>query len=138
MHGSPQRVGKRHALRELLTRHSSIPTDLWALYQFDAWEALGSDSRRVALLFGLVERLQYEPMSVYRAETAGNMEFMGWTRQATVLSAIYNVLAARAKGKSLKKNEMYPVPEVQKKRREPAPRSVKELDWSKMIGDLRG
>ena len=89
--------------------------------------------------FELIKRLRFEPMSMYRAELAGSEDFMGWTREASVLAAIFNVTAAGNKGKKLKKNEMYPVPEVKKKSKKmETPRSVKDLDWGKMLGDLGG
>ena len=86
----------------------------------------------------LIERLQWEPMSAYRAEVTGDETFIGWSRSTSVLSAIYNVEAAQAKGKKLKKDELYPVPKVKKqKRRQAVPKSVRELDWFSRIGNLR-
>ena len=113
--------------------------DLWALYRFDAWSAHGGSSRDVALAFGLIDRLRFEPMSMYRAEMAGNEDFMGWTRDSSILAAIYNATAAGNKGKKLTAKETYPVPEVKKQKKEmPVPRSVKEIDWGSTLGGLRG
>lgn len=102
------------------------------------WEELNGSSRRIDLVMGLIERLKFEPWSQYRADIAGDERFMGWTPEASVLAANYNVAAAGNKGKKLSKSELYPVPQVKKKTKRPVVTSVKELDWSKMMGDLGG
>lgn len=91
------------------------------------------------MIVGLIERLKWEPWSLYRADAAGDDRFIGWTPEASVGAANYNVNAAAAKGKKLSKKEAYPVPQVKKKTQKPdAPVPVKDLDWSKMMGGLGG
>lgn len=100
---------------------------------------LDGPSHRVALVLQLLERLKWEPMSQYRAEMAGSDEFIGWTKESTILAAIWNAVAAGNKGKKLTKKEHYPVPEVKKtKKKASKPTSVKDLDWAKMMGGLHG
>ena len=90
------------------------------------------------MAIALIDRLQWEPMSQFRASIAGTEDFIGWNREMTALAAIYNTSAGQAKGKKLKKSEHFPVPEVKKKKAaKPKPTaSVRELDWSKMMGDV--
>lgn len=97
----------------------------------------GDSSRKVTMAMALIDRLQWEPMSQFRASIAGTEDFIGWNREMTALAAIYNTSAGQAKGKKLKKSEHFPVPEVKKKVAKPKPTaSVRELDWSKMMGDV--
>lgn len=140
-YGSHVRVGKRDGIRQLLTDYPQIVVDLRALYTFDIFEALESDrSRPTAMALELINRLQWEPMSQYRAEIVGSEEMMGWDRNSTALSAIYNVLATKLKGKKLTEKQQYPVPKANKKKkkfgeRNPV-RSVKEINWAGMMGGL--
>lgn len=88
----------------------------------------------------LIGRLRFEPRSQYRGEVAGTEDIVGWDQNSTILSAIYNVLAATAKGKKLTKKDQYPVPEVKQTKKKFGARNpvkyVKDIDWASMMGGL--
>lgn len=89
------------------------------------------------MALALIDRLQWEPMSQFRASAAGTDDFIGWDRTTTALSQIYNVNAAQAAGKKLKKDQLYPVPEVKKaKAPKQTPTSVRELNWATLMGGV--
>lgn len=78
--------------------------DIFALYGIDPVEYLDTHDN-VDLIFILIERLAYEPMSLYRAEQLGDDSFIGWSadsnRLADLLDAVHfaAVTGAMQKGK---------------------------------------
>lgn len=109
-----------------------------ALYGFNARAAADTGTiHDVELAIELVGRLKHEPMSTFRADQAGTEDVIGWTPAVAALAAIYDALAAQAKGKKLKDSEKYPRPKI-RKTSEFRPKSVAELDWHQVMGGLRG
>ena len=78
--------------------------DIFALYGIDPVEYLDTHEN-VDLIFILIERLAYEPMSIYRAKQLGDDDFIGWSsdsnRLADLLDAVHfsAVTGAMQKGK---------------------------------------
>ena len=78
--------------------------DIFALYGIDPVEYLDTHEN-VDLIYILIERLAYEPMSLYRANQLGDEAFIGWSadsnRLADLLDAVHfaAVTGAMQKGK---------------------------------------
>ena len=50
----------------------------------------------VRLLVGLIERLPYEPRSMYRARSLGDDAWFGWTTEAALLAEMVDMQAFAA------------------------------------------
>lgn len=78
--------------------------DIFALYGIDPVDYL-EQHENVDLIYILIERLAYEPMSIYRAKQLGDDSFIGWSadsnRLADLLDAVHfaAVTGAMQKGK---------------------------------------
>lgn len=82
----------------------------------------------------LIDRLAFEPYSMMRAETMGDLRFFGWTPTTEATAAVFDatqrntVSRGNLKTKRVKKNELYPRPEVHGKHVvELKPKSVKDM-----------
>ena len=63
------------------------------LYRLTQTQALNQPS----LTLALVERLPYEPASMYRAKLLGGPQWLHWTHTNEQLAALYNVTVQHAK-----------------------------------------
>lgn len=75
----------------------------------------------VRLLVGLIERLPYEPRSMYRARSLGDDAWFGWTTEAALLAEMVDMqafaAAAAAVNKKARHKRIVARPEVQKQTR---------------------
>ena len=75
----------------------------------------------VRLLVGLIERLPYEPRSMYRARSLGDDTWFGWTTEAALLAEMVDMqafaAAAAAVNKKARHKRIVARPEVQKQTR---------------------
>ena len=75
----------------------------------------------VRLLVGLIERLPYEPRSMYRARSLGDDDWFGWTTEAALLAEMVDMqafaAAAAAVNKKARHKRIVSRPEVQKQTR---------------------
>lgn len=106
-------------------------SDLWALYQYNVFDALDSGDMR--LLWILINRLSYEPKSLWRAKALAEspavglqqtqerdhvIEWFGWDTQASILASVYDkldiildaVMKHGMKHKRIKLDNPYPRP----------------------------
>lgn len=97
---------------------------MFALYGVDVFGPV-----RVSLLEGLLERLAYEPTSLWRAKQMGGAEWFGWgapeMQRADMVDRLSMVAKAQGKAGRLSPSERYPRP-VQSERK----RVVSTRDWS--------
>lgn len=84
--------------------HPEIVSDLWALYQFNVYDAIESGDMR--LLWVLINRLSYEAKSLWRAKTLAETprvkgtkqerdytsEWFGWDSTSNILASVYDKL----------------------------------------------
>ena len=81
--------------------------DIFALYGIDPVDYL-EHHENVDLIYILIERLAYEPMSIYRAKQLGDDNFIGWSadsnRIADLLDAVHFVAVTGAMQKGTFKN----------------------------------
>ena len=75
----------------------------------------------VRLLVGLIERLPYEPRSMYQARSLGDDAWFGWTTEAALLAEMVDMqafaAAAAAVNKKARHKRIVSRPEVQKQTR---------------------
>lgn len=83
--------GGRRELRRLLGENPDWESDLLAIYGFDIWDAI--DGRvPVRRAMTLLDRLCYEPRSIWRAKQLGGPEledyapYIGWEHTHTMLA----------------------------------------------------
>lgn len=88
MGGKP---GGRRKLRELLEENPDWESDLLAIFGFDIWDAIdGRVPVRRALMY--LDRLAYEPKSIWRAKQLGGPEledytpYIGWDLTHSMLA----------------------------------------------------
>ncbi|WP_346843733.1 hypothetical protein [uncultured Rothia sp.] len=75
-----------------------------------------STHREVKRGFALVERLRYDPWSVWRAEQLGGEEHIGWSVDSYLLAAAVDGIHSQLKSKKLSSSERVERPKVEKKR----------------------
>lgn len=120
-------TGGRKELRRQLEENPEWESDLLALYGFDIWDAI--DGRvPVRRALQLLDRLSYEPKSLWRAKAFGGSEldkysaYLGWDPTTYVIADLIDavnintltVIAANSDGKSQPDFEPYPRPGVGK------------------------
>lgn len=91
------RTGGRRELRRQLEENPEWESDLLALYGFDIWDAIdGRVPVRQALQ--LIERLGFEPKSIWRAKAFGGSElkdyqkYFGWDSNSYVLADLIDAV----------------------------------------------
>ena len=90
---------------------------MWALYRLDVF---GRYDERLAEI--LLERLSYEPMSLYRAEQLGGPEWYGYGLAAEAILGVadevhLNTKAAAQRKARLRESEMRPRPHPEERDR---------------------
>lgn len=119
--------GGRRELRRQLAENPDWASDLLAIFGFDIWDAIDGrvPCRRA---WSYLDRLVYEPMSVWRAKQMGGPElkdyikFIGWDAKAYILADIADAiqmdmnvtLAANSKDHKLPELQPYPRPSDKK------------------------
>lgn len=90
-------TGGRQELRRQLEENPDWEHDLYALYQFDIWEAIRGRAS-LSLAVSLIQRLKYEPRSVWRAKQLGGPElkdhirYVGWDANSDILADLFDAL----------------------------------------------
>lgn len=120
-------TGGRRELRRQLEENPDWESDLLALYGFDIWDAIdGRVPLRRAIT--LLDRLAYEPKSVWRAKQLGGPEledysrYLNWDTTTYVLADLIDVVrentavfvGANSEGHKMPEFDPYPRPDHQK------------------------
>lgn len=89
----------------------------------------------VPVVEALIERLAFEPGSMYRARILGGAQFFGWTPEVEALAGVYDavqlntVARGNLKRRSLRSQDLYPRPQRDRAQEmDIKPRSVREMD----------
>lgn len=95
-------AGGSQELRRQLEENPDWESDLLALYQFDVWDAIdGRAPVRVAASY--IQRLIYEPKSVWRAKQLGGPElkdhirYFGWDANSDILADVFDAINAQTR-----------------------------------------
>lgn len=87
--------------------------DMWALYGVDVYGPF-----RIRLVEALLERLNYEPNSLWRANQLGGPEWFGWGTAERMMADLIDRASMSAKaGGKIKPSEVYPRPDPASKTR---------------------
>lgn len=91
------RTGGSQELRRQLEENPDWEADLLVLYGFDIWDAI--DGRLpLRRAYSYIQRLVYEPKSVWRAKQLGGPElkdhinYYGWDANSAILADLYDAL----------------------------------------------
>lgn len=116
-------TGGRRELRRQLELNPDWESDLLALYGFDIWDAIdGRVPIRQAVT--LINRLSFEPMSIWRAKEFGGPElesysrYIGWDANSYILADVVDAvnsntssfIAANSSGNNVPELKPYPRP----------------------------
>lgn len=120
-------TGGRRELRRLLGENPDWESDLLALYGFDIWDAI--DGRvPVRRAFVYLDRLTYEPQSIWRAKQLGGPEledyapYIGWSSTHAMLADLSDQIqfltnvyqAVNSEKHQLAELDPYPRPNLKK------------------------
>lgn len=120
-------TGGRRELRRLLEENPDWESDLLALYGFDIWDAI--DGRvPVRRAITLLDRLTYEPRSIWRAKQLGGSEledyapYIGWELTHTMMADLSDQIqlltnvyrAVNSENRKVAELEPYPRPSTKK------------------------
>lgn len=120
-------TGGRKELRRLLGENPDWESDLLAIFGFDIWDAIdGRVPIRRAMAY--LDRLCYEPRSVWRAKQLGGSElkdyapYIGWDQTHTMLADLSDqvqyltklYLGANSESRKVEEVDPYPRPNLKK------------------------
>lgn len=124
MDGCP---GGRRELRRLLSENPDWESDLLAIYGFDIWDAI--DGRvPIRRAITLLDRLLYEPKSIWRAKQLGGSElenyapYIGWDTTHAMIADLSDQIqmltnyyqAVNSENHQVAQLEPYPRPNLKK------------------------
>lgn len=113
--------------------------DLWALFHLDLHEQL--DRPCIDVLWECMQRLPYEPRSMWRAKELGGEKWFGWdlptSMQADLIDAVKFQTSATAVNKRAKLKHPVERPDPKKhKQVEDKPASVADMRWGDALASL--
>ena len=102
-----------------MREHPQVESDLWALYRIDVRERL--ELGRMDLVLLLIERLRYEPRSLFRASLLGGDDWFGWGLPESLMASLVDGQGFQTQATAVHKKARFKAivdrPEVAKKSR---------------------